>query len=490
MLLVYKQINSYYFTNDYEKEIENFISELNNYLYNHNTLTANEIQDNFRIIIDNFQHLMEYFGIDDNWNIRNIYVPYKLNMSLIKNTKKYIARTLELGIANKEYTNIIFEFHRYAPLTQPATQIYKFLINTILYSTKENNIYKQAILSLYLGHAIIYNNFDAIKILIEEYHVSPITTWPQLPNEYKHLELKIMPLIQTIHNVPEEKIIKFFYTNKQHQEQNFIFMLSKINFNKEHIKSWQIQEIFKYTFTNYFTQAMNYLLEQNGFCKKLKFTREELIILAFSKLFINQYNQLINIIFTHHNVLNNSHINIEDIKQQVEHYINILNNMLTFNENCQNLDHIVLKIILEFTKTYLTNNYATNQELLFEHQQQSEQLILQNRALLQSNELLQQQLMSSLDCLQRSNSAIRTLQFKASPTNARSINQLQIELNKNKLELQTTKQQYENLLYTYKLLLNRTSHQATSSGITTIDFNKYIYKQYNYPLKKSYSFYL
>lgn len=481
---MHNKINNYNFTNDYAKELENFITEINCYLSNYNKLTLDEMKDNFKIIIDNFKNLMEYCGIDENWNIRDIYFSYKLNIDLINYIKEYLTQTLITWRTNKEYRNIIFEFHRYAPFSEQITTIYKLLINATLYSTNEDGFYKQPILSLYLSHAIIYNNFDAIKILIEEHNVSPLTVWPHLPNKHKHLETKLMPLIQTIHTNPDQKIIKFFYTIKQHQEQIFLFMLSKINFNDEHIKPIQTQEIFNHTFKNYFTQAMHYLLEQKDFCNKINFKTEEFIMLAFSKLFAHQYNQFIDIILTHPNIANNHNINITNIRQQLEQHISLLNNMLTFNANCQNLDHIVLKIVLEFTKTYLTNNYAANQELLFEQQQQIETLMLQNGSLLQSNNLLHQQLLSCLDCLQRSNHAIRTLQFKASSTNTRPTNKLRAELNKTQLELQSTKQKYNNVLYSHSLFFKDNPSQ------TTCDVNKHTNKQDNSRLRKSNSFYL
>ena len=100
----------------------------------------------------------------------------------------------------------------------------------MLYTCLEHEIHIEQSLSLYLMHAAIYNNSDAIQILLEEYHVSPINTWPVINMITDKIETTIMPIVQITNFEKMEIDKKASSISRETQEYNFMLMLNNIIF--------------------------------------------------------------------------------------------------------------------------------------------------------------------------------------------------------------------------------------------------------------------
>lgn len=269
-------INSYDFSTDVGvQNIMHFIMDLNTYIYVKNEILTVDIKQNFDNMVNNLYKLQQYLGIDEKWSLPYPPVEEKLDIMSVQNTKIALQKILIKSVLHKTRRNIIFEFHRFQPFTIVMERTYKLLINALLDIKPHFGIEQPVILSLYLTHAAVYNNTSAIRILLEEYRVSPIITWPDLPRKYIYSGLHIMPILLIANVADFTDHLKFFDVSWQDQQYNFILMLHKINFSNDNITLLQIQQIFKSALNNKFFDALDYLLEQVEFCNRIEFSQEK-----------------------------------------------------------------------------------------------------------------------------------------------------------------------------------------------------------------------
>lgn len=375
--------------------IQNFIYEIAERLSNNVLLTEN-LQD-FYIMIDNFEQIINYLNINEQWIIRNI-TRKKTDLKFAQTIRENIENIMIAGIINEQYNNLIFEFHRYTPFTNSINTIYKWLINSLLHAKKiHQGIDIKLILSAYLTHAASYNHHHAIKILIEDYHVSPIKIWLTTPAIYKKFHLTIMPIIHITNPELINTNNKSFTTSRQQQEYYFLFMLNKIDFAATKITEYQVQDIFRCVFKNLFLKALDNLLDNKYFCEKLEFTETDLIMLALGSIIIpSQYNNLINKILNHPNIINKPTFNIQEIQSNIEHFIKILRATPLIQITKKYHNFVTLNMVSDFIKTSLMINEFNNNvsfDLLLYLQKEIEQLKQENTALQRlTNQLAQYQL--------------------------------------------------------------------------------------------------
>lgn len=330
-----------------ELDVCNFLTNLDKYLSEYNTIKQKEPQiiNNFYSIVLNLQKMMAFMDINYTWLTIKTNQKNMINNNLIKNTKQLIYNMIAKSFYSENYTNIIFIFHKHTPFTYSTERVYKLLINTI--TTEQNKNYDlQYVLSLILSDAAMRNNYYAIKILTSQYKVSPITL----------IASNTMPILQIFSQNGEQIYKQYFMVLPQEKEYNFISMLHTINFLDPNIEYWKIQKIFRCTFQNNLKQALNYLLDQKIFWTKLILEEEDIILIAYSIVTQLDHNNLVNIIFNHPNVLNNSIFKANFIQQHINHYINIINQIIYFNDSSNN----TLKTIINFTKYFLTLQYNNN----------------------------------------------------------------------------------------------------------------------------------
>jgi hypothetical protein len=145
-----------------EKDIEDFLSCLNNNFSVNNDFLTLGMEKNFYTMINNFEKFMQYANIDEDWQLLNQYESNYLIFNIINKTKISIKQMLINGLLNFEYTNLIFEFNKQKPFVKSTQIIYKLLINAMLYTCLEHEIHIEQSLSLYLMHVTIYNNSNVI----------------------------------------------------------------------------------------------------------------------------------------------------------------------------------------------------------------------------------------------------------------------------------------------------------------------------------------
>lgn len=379
-----------------EEDIPNLINNIDNYLLlsTQETLDTTEMQNNFHIMIDNLLKLMNYLYINHNWSVTPKLLTSDFYTKLIKKAKHMIQHLLIKSLLNTKYFHLIFMFHQHAPFTNSIDTIYKLLINSIIDVKPETGIYIQQVLSIYLTDAAIYNNAYAIKILMNDYNVSPTIIWHPLCITYKNLAITNMPITYITNAELSIKCTKFFTVSHKEQEHIFIMMLNKIDFSNEHLPPWQIQEIFRCSFKNNFILAINYLLTQQSFCKRLQTEDEDIIMMAFSATTIPGYQQLINIILNNPNILHNNP-DIENIILKIEQYKTKFNNINQIQKECANYDDKILKIILNFIKTFILRYPEQNAlyELLIVTQNEIEKLQSEQDSLIEYNQQLQTEVM-------------------------------------------------------------------------------------------------
>lgn len=438
---MYSKLNSYRFRLfDSSTTIKDFLNNLENYVSCNSNQEILEIKENFYIMLNNFQKIMHYGNIDEKWNTKH---PHIHNTTITRNIEKIkdaIKKILIKGFLNEQHINLIFEFHRYKPFTTNIITIYKLLINTILTLKPETIISVEEVLYLYLTHAINYNNSDAIKILLEEYHVSPIKIWALMPIQYKYNTLSIMPIIQITN--PEQFDInkRFFNVSQKDKEYNFILILHNINFSDSFIKDWQLQEIFRCAFKNNFFQAIQHLLEQEMFCKHLILTEEDLIMMAFSSIIAQDYIAVVNTILHNRYILSNNNFQVQDIKTKVHNYISILTNIENATIIPQKIEHALIKTIIDFTKKIL--------DISLKQHDLSTTLTDDNPAfetLKKDNLKLQEEIYILQETLKKSNSTLKSLSLAQSSNHTRLYNNLETQFNAITINAQIIKDEYEYL---------------------------------------------
>ena len=418
-----------------KQDINNFFIEINHYLLT--DLPTAEIQRDFQVMIDNFQLIMNYLNINEKWAIKNISPCNKPDIKFIQHVQGKIQTLITTGILNEQYNNIIFEFHRHIPFTEEIKQIYKFFINSILAIKRNTGIHIELVLSAYLINAIIYNNYFAIKILLEDYNVCPAKPWLALPTKYKRFNLTALPITQ-ITNTDQVAVRESFFKVSWHlQEHNFMIMLNKIDFFEDSIQPWHVQEIFGCAFKNFFLQAINYLLTQKIFCKKFEIKEETIIMMAFGLIILPKYHYLINIILNHPNIIKTINYNSQNITNSLDYFTKTLNKMLIFKITHENYNFIPLQIVSDFIRTLLvTKNYEEHlsPDFLMTIHNAIEKLTQENNLLLQHKELFQA---------------------------------LEAQLNQLDLETQAIKREYNLLLHKYYVLLRKTSYIQTQPHFST-----------------------
>lgn len=370
--------------NTIKDNIQHFISEIEKRL-NVNLLLTESLED-FYIMIKNFEQIINYLNINEQWIIKHI-ISKKIDIKFAQTIKEQIQNIIIAGIINEQYNNLIFEFHRYMPFNNSINTIYKLLINSLYRLRPREKIDMNIILSAYLTHAASYNHYHAIKILIENYHVSPIKIWHITPAIYKKFHLTTMPII----HITNPEIIntnnKIFTISRQQQEYYFLFMLDKIDFTTTTITEHQAQEIFRCTFKNLFLKVLDKLLDNKHFCQQLEFAETDLIMLALGSIIIPlQYDNLINKILNHPNIINKTNFNIKETQVKIECFIKILLATPLIQITKQYHNFITLNMVADFIKTSLTINQFNNNfsfDLLIYLQQEIEQLKQENTELQQ-----------------------------------------------------------------------------------------------------------
>lgn len=375
-----------------EEDLINLLQNLDNYLLisTQNNLETNDIQKNFYILIDNLLKLMNYLHINYNWSITPELLTKEIYTQLIKKTKELTKNLLIKSLTNTQYTPLIPIFHQHMPFTYAIETTYKLLINSILDIKPETGIYIQQILSICLTDAAIYNNAYAIKILINEYNVSPTVMWHPLCITYKNIAINNMPIMYITEAELTAKLIKFFTVSHREQEHMFIMMLHKIDFSNELLYVWQIQEIFRCSFKNNFILAINYLLTQQYFCQRLRIEEDDVIMMAFSSIAIPGYQELINIIFNHANILHHNQ-ELENKILKINEYKTKFNNLNELQKSYNNYNDNILKVILNFIKIFILRYPEQNAlyELLTITKTKIEKLQLENDYLTEYNQQLQ-----------------------------------------------------------------------------------------------------
>lgn len=425
-------VNSYNFSAEVGiQEVMHFIAELNSYIAPNNPiLTTDQMQQNFSNIVNNLYKLQQYLGIDEQWSLPYPPCRDKLDIMSVQNTKFAIQKILTKSILHKRYKNIIFEFHRYQPFTVIIQQIYTLLINALLDIKPSLGIDTKVVLSLYLTHASVYNNTSAIKLLIEQYHVSPIVTWSTLPIKYAYAALTVMPLLLTVNIKAFQDNQKFFTVSFEEQQANFMLMLRQVNFSQMHINLLQIQQIFRCAFENTLVHVIDYLLEQIEFCERIHFSEEDIIMMAVSTVVLPQYQAIVDNILHNQHLSKNTNINLDEIKKQIEQYVYILKNI---DDNLSNQEQTasnqqILKITLKFVQTFLAKNPENNNmsEILFITTRELDNIRQEKQALLLENSKLQE-----------------------------NIAALEQEIDKLRVNLSASQQQNEELVHKQELLLNK-----------------------------------
>ncbi len=208
------------------------------------------------------------------------------------------------------------------------------------------------------------------------------------------------------------------------------------------IEPWHVQEIFGCAFKNFFLQAINYLLNQKTFCKKLEITENTIIMMAFGLIILPKYNYLINIILNHPNIINTKYYDTQKIMQSLDYFRKTLNKMIMFKITNENYNFIPLQVVSDFIRTLLvTKNYEEHlsPEFLITIHNEIEKLKQENSLLLQYRELLQG---------------------------------LETQLNQLELETKDIKHEHNLLLQKYYVLLRKTNYIQTHSYSSTIYSNE------------------
>lgn len=371
-------------------------------------------KDFFYIIINAFENFMNYSNINEDWQTNNVYPKNTSTIDLVQKTKQSIQQILIKGILQCNYINLMFVFHQNEYVSTSIETIYKLLINSLVDIENTNPyINVKRILRFYLLHAATYNNSAIIKILLEEYHVSPIKTWPAINHASRRIEAMVMPIIQLTlaqkHGVDKQ----LFNISFAKQESNFILMLNNIDYMK--IQTWQTQEIFRCAFKHKFIEVIKYLITQESFCEKLAFTEEDLMMMAFCFIVFPEYTILINTIINEKNVLQIlNHIS----KDKLKNYIDMLHNINQSTFKDDNHSHMAIKLAQDFLDCFLEGNqeneFISKVLKVFQHSQ--ENLTQRNEDLLQQNLRLQEDILILQENLKMLTNKLPTLVIQPKTT--------------------------------------------------------------------------
>lgn len=391
-----------------ELDICNFLINLEEYLLEYNTIKQEEQQiiNNFYSIVLNLQKLIAFIGVNYTWLPTNVPPKNIVNNDLITHVKQSLYNIIIKGFHYVDYANIIFIFHEHAPFTYIIERTYKLLIHT--FTSEQNNYYNvQHILSIILSNAATNNNYYAIKTLIFKYNVSPIIAISQPPATNHIVTQNTIPIIQIFTKDFTQNYKSYFIVSPQEKEYNFLLMLHKINFCDPNIERWKIQKIFRCVLQNNLKLALNYLLEQKMFWTKLTLEEEDIIIMAYILIAQLEQSNLINITLNHPNILNNAVFKATLVKQHINDYINIINQIIYLN----NPSNRIFKIIMDFTKYFSALNYDNNliyAELISKLRQANQRLEnIKSIYILEINKLEEQLKKMTLDTRSLHNTAIQ-----------------------------------------------------------------------------------
>ena len=392
-----KRLIFYKFSQDsldaFEKDIEDFLSLIENVLSKdistlseYDIVSTFSIKEDFYIILSNFEKFMHYANINEKWQLIDNY--NQAVMDIVEKTKKLIQTILIKGILNSNYINLIFEFNKHRPFLSSIEKIYKLLINSFVGVIVDDDIDMRKILSFYLMHAVTYNNSDAIRILIEEYHASPMQSWPVWDGKTNCLKGMAIPIVQLtnakkFHGICQQNLNIFW----QEQENNFIFMLQNIDFSDASIKLWKIQEIFRSAFKSKFHKAIDYLLMQQDFCANLVLTEEDLVMMAFSFVAVPDYKPIIDTILNKDNLLKTVNLKTEDTLKKLNQHISLLQSMINITTNCDKFEHLAIKVSLDVLINFFDRNPENEiiANMLLAAKVEQEKLQQENQHLLQKN---------------------------------------------------------------------------------------------------------
>lgn len=433
-----------------QQDITDFLFIINQLLSNNNSNSSENIflatlivKENFYSILKNFEKMMNYLNINEKWQQKNKGKNKRNNNYIIKyiaTTKGKVQKILMQGMVNFYYINLIFVFNQHKPFISSMQLIYRLLLNAVVDLSLETDIYfSDQVLYAYLMDAANANNLCAIKILIEEHHISSIKILPVINRITNKIESFTMPILQ-LTNVKKYGLDRKSSDDYWKEvEYNFIYMFNSIDFSKIIIQLWQPQEIFRCAFKTTFMRALICLLQHQIFCESLFFTEEDLIMIAFSMVAIPDYTNIVNIILNKNNFLKTLNSNHEETLKKTQNYIDLLQGRFNSNSNFQDLDHLILKTSLDFSSYFFSKHMENNaiSKLLMIVKFEQENLTQENQKLLNNNFAFQEE--------------ITVLNKKIENLQLLSLSKKHIESKKRYL----TEKKIENLEKKYNFLINQ-----------------------------------